>query len=472
MGDEEAGGPLRGTSRGAARGQVAFASATILVLLVALLLLDRLGPARPSAPGGTVARSGAWLCPHGGGADWTVALFLANPGSAPVTARITALRSETQGQRELHEIPAGGSIRIDLPSPDRGGATYVEYFGGWIGAGWVVAAGDGAGAAAEPCVPEASQHWYLADGTTQLDEEAYVVVANPFDVAAVLDVVLYTPTRAPVRDTEWTDLVVPARRSISLHLNSKVEGEPAVAAALRASVGRVAAASLGISGRTGLRSAVGWPAPSPGAIFPVMKGSGQTELILLSVEDASVRFGATSLSERPPRPAAGLTEQEHAPTAALAYAVPVQEGPSAIEAYTHDEARVIGALRALGPRDDPAASAGAMTPAASWLLLPAAAGEPSDPGAVLVNPGEDDVRVDLEALAPEGGTAAAPITVDVPGHSAAAVPPAFLEAAAGAGVIARANAGAIVALTASTSLGEDADEAFALSLGIPLPQAL
>jgi hypothetical protein len=457
---------------GAARGQVVFASATVLVSLVALVLLDRVGPEVPSAPVSTGAISGAWLCPHGGGADWTVALFLANPGSAPVTARLTALRSETQGQREVHEIPAGGSIRIDLSSPDRGGATYVEYFGGWIGAGWVVRAGEGEGTAAEPCAPEASRHWYVADGTTQLREDAFVVVANPFDVPAVLDVVLYTPTRAPIRDSEWTDLVVPARRSIALHLNSKVEGEPAVAAALRVSVGRVAAASLGITGRTKVRSSLGWSAPAPGAIFPVMMGSGQSELMVLSIEDASVRFGATSLSEEPPRPAGGLTEQEHAPAAALAYAVPVENGPWAIQAFTLDGARVIGALRALGPGEDPAASAGAMSPAASWLILPAAAGDPSNPGAVLVNPGEEDVRVGLEILPGEDGTAAVPIMVDVPAHSAAAVPPGFLEAAAEGGVIARADTGGIVALAASTSLGEDGLDAFALSLGVPLPQAL
>ena len=48
------------------------------------------------------------------------------------------------------------------------------------------------GVAAEPCAADAARRWFLADGTTQLGEEAYVIVANPFAVAAVMDVVLYT----------------------------------------------------------------------------------------------------------------------------------------------------------------------------------------------------------------------------------------------------------------------------------------
>ena len=39
------------------------------------------------------------------------------------------------------------------------------------------------------------------------------MIANPFDAPAVLDAVVYTADQAPIRDTEWTDLVVPARRS-------------------------------------------------------------------------------------------------------------------------------------------------------------------------------------------------------------------------------------------------------------------
>ena len=49
---------------------------------------------------------------------------------------------------------------------------------------------------------------------------SYVIVANPFSRPAVMDVVLYSADQPPIRQSEWTDLVVPAGRSIGLHLNS------------------------------------------------------------------------------------------------------------------------------------------------------------------------------------------------------------------------------------------------------------
>ena len=66
------------------------------------------------------------------------------------------------------------------------------------------------------CAADASRRWFLADGTTQLEEEAYTIVTNPFSRSAVLDVVLYTADQAPVRHSELTGLLLPARRSLAI----------------------------------------------------------------------------------------------------------------------------------------------------------------------------------------------------------------------------------------------------------------
>lgn len=449
-----------------ARGQVLFAFATVVLVVASMALLDRTGARAPARVATDAAPSGAWLCPHGG-SDMSVALFLANPGPATVTARLTRLGAKQPGSPERYDVAAGTTLRIeDVPS-EREAATYVEYFGGWIGAGWVSSTDDGV--AAEPCAPDAARSWYLADGTTLLGEEAFLVVANPFAAAAVMDVVLYTADQAPVRNAEWTDLVVRARRSISLHLNTRVKGETVVAAALEVSVGRVVAASLGVSDRTKIRSTLGWTEPTSDATFPLMQGSGQTELLLLSAAQGSIRFGATVLSEEQPRPAGGLTEQEHGPAAARAYAIPVDPGPAGIHLFTLDDASAVGALRALGPGEDSGATAGAATTSDSWLVLPATAGGSSTPGAVVVNNGDVDVEVTAELLAPEDGTAAAPLTVQVPAHSAAAVPTEFWASAPDAAMLIRAEEGAVVALAASTSQAAGGGGAFALSMGVPLP---
>jgi hypothetical protein len=396
-----------------------------------------------------------------------VALYLANPGATTVTARITGLGTDPAGSPESYQVPAGSTVRVDQVPEDRGAATYIEYFGGWIGAGWVSSTDEGV--AAEPCAADAARGWYMADETTQLGEEAYVVVANPFAAPAVIDVVLYTADRAPIRDSEWTDLVIPARRSTALHLNTKVEGEPALAVALEVSVGRVVAASLGVSDRTKVRSALGWTEPATGATFPLMQGSGQTELLLLSTSESSIRFGATGLSEDQPRPVGGLTEQEHGPAAARAYAIPVDPGPVGIRLFTLEDASVVAALRALGPGEDLGATAGAVEGSESWLVLPAASSASAIPGAVLVNDGTVDILATVELLPQEGDPAAAPVTVRVPANSAAAVPPEFWASAPGGAMLISAEGGPLVALAASTSPGKGSADGFALSMGVPLP---
>ena len=444
-----------------------FALASVVSLVAAFALLDRAGERAPEPIAQGAAPSGAWLCPHGGSADLSVQLYLANPGPETVTARITRLGSDPPGSPQTYEVAAGSTLRIDGTSLERSASTYVEYFGGWIGAGWVSSTEEGV--AAEPCATAAARSWYLADGTTELGEETFVVVTNPFAVAAVLDVVLYTAERAPIRDSEWTDLVVPAHRSISLHLNTQVKGEQAVGAVLEVTVGRVAAATLGVSDRTKLRSALGWTEPATAATFPLMHAAGQPELLLLSTAQGSMRFGATMLSDGQPRPAGGLTEQEQGPATARAYVIPVDPGPAAIRLFTLEDAPVVGALRGLGPGEDLGATAGAATVSDSWLVLPATSGVSLSPGAVVVNHGDGDVVATVELLPSAGGAAAAALTVQVPAHSAAAVPPELWASAPDAALLIRTDGDDVVALAASTSGGARGGDAFALSMGVPLP---
>ena len=129
----------------------------------------------------------------------------------------------------------------------------------------------------------------------------------------------------------------------------------------------------------------------------------------------------------------------------------------------------MAALRALGPGEDLGATAGAVESSESWLLLPSTSSASAIPGAMLVNDGDVDVVATVELLPDEGDTATAPVTVPVPAHSAAAVPTEFWASAPDAAMLIRAEEGALVALAASTSRGAGGGEAFALSMGVPLP---
>jgi hypothetical protein len=457
---------MRALREGPARGQALFAVASVAFLVVAMTWLDRVGPKAPAPIEEGRAPSGMWICPHGGGPDLSVAVFLANPGSDTVTARVTQLGAQAPSRPTDLDVPPGSTVRVNLESEERGSATAIEFFGGWIAAGWVSFTDEGV--AAERCAAEASQRWYLADGSTELGEDSSVIVANPFSSPAVLDVVLYTADRAPIRESSWTELVVPARRSTALRLGSIVKGEPVVSATIEVSVGRVAAASVVVSDRATIRGSLGWTGPATEGIFPTMKGSGQAELLLLSTASASIRFGATALTEEEPRPAGGLTEQEHPPAAARAYAVPTDDGPTAVRLFTLGGAPAAGALRVLGPGVDLGATAGAVAASDAWVVLPASAQIPAEPGAVLVNDTDADIAATIELLPHEGSTAAASITVQVPAHGAAAVPPDLWASAPGSALLIHAD-GPLVALAATTSRGSRDAVPFALSIGVPLP---
>ena len=456
-----------------ARGQTVTAVGTVVAVAAALTLLDRAGPPPPAAAGGGAAPSGAWICPHGGGEDWDVSVFLANPGPTPVIARVTGLSDRAPEAATKVEVPPESTVPVPAVADVRSAATYVEYFGGWVGAGWVAASDPaGEGLAAEPCASEASRRWFLPDGSTQIDEHAFIVIANPFDATAVLDAAVFTTDRAPIRDEEWTDLVLRPHRSVALHLNDHVKGEAVTAAEIEVSVGRVVAGSLDVTGGTRIRSALGSTAASSGAILPEIRGSGQSELLVLSVADQTIRFGATALTQDLPRPADGLTDTDHPPQAARAYPVQVSSGPTAVRPFVLDAGDAVTALRVLGPRDDLGSTAGTSTPAASWLVFPALIGSSAEPAIVLTNDGEVASVATVEILPREGGTATTPITVDVQAHGTAAVPPEFLASAPGSAILVRATE-PIVALSAAAAAGDgrrDDAGAFALSMGVAVPQ--
>ena len=89
------------------------------------------------------------------------------------------------------------------------------------------------------------------------------MVMNPFAVDAVFDVVLFTPKRAPIRNSELTDHVLRPGKSVAFRLNAFAEGEAAVGAEVDVSLGRVAVSSLGITRDGGIRSVIGATATGP-----------------------------------------------------------------------------------------------------------------------------------------------------------------------------------------------------------------
>lgn len=459
----------RHTERARGQGVAAFLVAA-LVVGGGVALQAGLGPARLASGADGTAPSGAWFCPHGGGPkEWKASIFLANPGSEPVTARLTPISAGGSGAGRQVVVPPDSEVRETVPAKGREASTFVESFGGWLAAGWVTQGGGGEiGVGAEPCSAIVARTWYAVDGTTTQGEDAYLVVMNPFASDAILSVVLLTKARAPIRDAGLTDVVLQAHRSMAIHLNEFALGEQAVGAQVDVSVGRVAVSSLGIAKAGGIRSVLGASTASSTWYLPAGAGAGQSSLVVMAPTAQPLRFDATLLSRDLARPTAGLTGASQNPMSTAVYPVSTA-GPSAIQVQTQSSVGVVAAQRAEGVGHDTGATGGAPDPANDWVVLPSVAGDPARPGLVLVNPGRVDATVTLHLLVPVGAQTPADVVVTVPAASAASAPSAFLEMAADGAVVVHSSGAPVIAMGASTSLGVKGVSTYALSMGVVEP---
>ena len=171
----------------------------------------RIGIREPAAAFEGTAASATWLCPHGGGEAYEGTVFLANPGENEVTARVTELdrrgrRRLLGGRRSRRVAGRGRGRRRRTGRRRRSSRRSVD---GWRPDGWSAAPRARWASGPSRARRDARRTWFSAarDDRTR-DEDAFLVVMNPFDTDAVFDVALFAADRAPVRDSELTDVTV------------------------------------------------------------------------------------------------------------------------------------------------------------------------------------------------------------------------------------------------------------------------
>jgi hypothetical protein len=458
----EAGGAVR------ARGQGFLTVLLIAVLFVGGVAFERLGVRAPASAVAGEATSGSWLCPHGGGPDWQAQLFLANPGTADVLARITSMDSEGSEDPEVVTVPAGHEVRLEPSAGERGASTFVETFGGWVAAGWVVHGASGeVGIGAEPCSPAAGRSWFSAGISADQGEHGFLIVMNPFDVDAVFDVALFAKGRNPIRDSDLTDVTLRPGRSIAIDVGAYARGEAALGVDVEVSTGRVAAATTVVSSGSGITSVLATPSPNADWILPTAGGAGQSVLSVQVPRETGSDLQAVELGDGGVRPLEGLSAQSVEPTSAAIFPV-VTDGPAGIKVSVQDGESLVAALRTSGRGDDSGATGGAAAATSDWVVMPTVAGEPSIPGLAIVNPGDETSGVTLRLLTRQGEPSTE-ISIEVPAASAISVPRGFLEKAPDAAVLVHAEGSPVVALGASSSLGNAGLSTFGMSLGVPMP---
>jgi hypothetical protein len=453
------------------RAQGPLALGFVAALALAGIGAERIGSAEPAPASAPAIRSSIWICPHGGAEDWSGSVVVMNPGEADVDVRISTFGRSNRATTVEATVPAAGQLVQEVPVTDRGAATVVDAFDGWVGVAWLVTSDTSAGLGAEPCAPSGERRLLAGDAGTPEGDDAYLVIANPYDADAIVDVALYTADRPPIRPREWSDLRIAPRRSIALPVNRAAEGEDAVLADVTVQVGRVGVASYVLGGDGGIRSALATPAITDGPQeLPVAGGSGPGLLSIGVPSETEARFDATLLTREPPQPAGGLTDGEQTGPSARPYAV-AADGPSSIHLEVDQGGAVVATLRVQGRASDDGATAAALAPASSWVVPSTVLGDPSFPAVVLVNPGSRDASVTLMHLPEGGGAPGGEERLAVPAGAAVSVPTDFLSADPGAAVLVRADGGDVVALGASASLGVEGFARYALVLGIPLPES-
>jgi hypothetical protein len=469
-----------------ARGQ--FLSTLIVVGLVAgggFYLQREVGPKKAAAAVAGSATSGAWFCPHGGGPsgtkDWHATLAIANPGNRAVAIRVTDLGSGKPQPAESSTVPAGQEVLLSVPADAPESATFVEYFGGWVSAGWVMRAqGDVSGVAAESCSPQAARSWTLADGSTNLPhglkqtkhDEDTLVIMNPFAVDAALTVVLLTQTRRPIHTKDLTDFVLPAERSVAIPVSKVALGEEAVSAVVEVSVGRVAAASLGSSFTEGIRSTEGLPGPPPRRVLlPAGSDQATSQLVIATPHAPTVTLSGSLHAEDAVQPVAGLAQQGQQGGSSQSYDAPIT-GPSAFELGVEGSNGIAAAVRSLAAdtSHDEGATQGSPVAAGAWVVPPAADSEPARASLLLFDPGTQDARVTLRALVPADAEGAPDsTTVTVPAGRTISAPNRFVSAAPTASISAISAGTPIVAASAALSEGQNGVGGFAISTGVVDP---
>ena len=431
--------------------------------------------------------SGAWHCPHGGGEGWRAWVAVANPSARPTEVRLTTWSGRSpQTAREI--LQPGTHRYVEVLAGQMASATTVEYLGAPTAAGMIVTRPEnqGGGVAAESCAERAGIRWYVPEGSTRRGETASLVLHNPFATDAVVDVSLVTGTRV-LRPGRLKGIVLVPGRTHAVDLGRFALGEEALTAAVAAPLGRVVVGGVTTSAG-GLRATVAVPDLSRRWILPAA-GDHSGALVVTAPEDRPAPIHAraqtadtesalidletvaagTALGFDEAAREAGVVVQAdgRTPFAASRRLVAAPPAPEPEPREQPKEEKRGGRDRKRGRREeeeppptpepsDVAATAGALAPGQSWVVLP-----PVGPGGgsvvvLLQNPGARPAEVEVTPLGVDGPGEAATVTVR-------ARTTARIDLPQPAAALVRARSGSVVASAAA--LGH---RSYAVAAGVPL----
>jgi hypothetical protein len=382
--------------RGVAASSVGLAGG-LVVLAAALVVAAGALPAAspPAAPATGDPYSARWVCPLLAGQPATVTI--ANVGGATATLQAAVHTGKKPSPLASRTMEAGVSQQFPL-RPKEDGYVQVEAFGAPV-----VASAGGLG-----CAPGPGNRWWLPASDTRQGIETTVVVANPNNEPAVVDLVPHVTAGSLPSDKE---LFVPPKTAVTRQL-----GDVATTG-LKPSIEVVARAGRVVAGAAVRRAGAREPTllPAQGALRPAwwfaggLSGGGrQSHLLVTNPNPARLQLTVEITTSKGTFKPPGPFEEPIANGGTAELAIPPLDvtGPFAVKVRSRDGAAFAATLRVTegeGAGTSSRIDLGTGQPERGWLL-------PKAPGGgqlVLANLSTDELEARLGNLG--GGAAGEPI---------------------------------------------------------------
>jgi hypothetical protein len=391
--------PRLGAVRGSSLGLAGTLVAAVAVLVVAANAVPAAKP--PATPAPRDPYSARWVCPLLPGQ--TTPVTIANVGGATASLRTTIREAGKKSAPTRKDLPGGATQQLN-PKPERGGYVQVEAF-----SAPVVVSAPGLG-----CAPGPGTRWWLPASDTRLGTETQVIIANPDNQPAVVDLVPHL-TSGSIRPEQEREIFIRAGEAVVRDLGDDAPPglKPSIEVVARAGRVVVGGAVRGGAGKPPtLLPAQGAPR-SAWSFAGGVSGGGRVAQVLVTNPNATplqvnVQVTTTKATFKPP----GEFDEPIANGGTAELAIPALdvEGPFAVQVRSVNGAAFVAALRVSegdGTNISSRIDLGTGQPEHGWLVP----GTPQGGKLVLANLSSTELEARLGDLDAGGTGAGQPVRV-------------------------------------------------------------
>jgi hypothetical protein len=384
---------LRGSSLG-------LAGALVAAVAVLVLGVDALPSAKPPAtPPARDPYSARWVCPLLPGQATPVTI--ANVGDATASLRSTIRETGTRSAPVTKQLAGGATQKLAL-QPVKAGYVQVEAF-----SAPVVVSAPGLGCAHGP-----GNRWWLPAADTRFGTDTRVIIANPDNQPAVVDLVPHL-TSGSIRPDDREVFIQPGEAVVrALGDNAPAGLKPSIEVVARA--GRVVAGAAVSSGARAptLLPAQGAARPAWSFAGGVSGGGAQSQVLVTNPNQTRLQVDVKVTTAKATfRPPGDFGEPiANGGTAELAIPALDTKGPFAVHVRSLNGAPFVAALRVTegdGSQTTSRIDLGTGQPERNWLVP----GAPQSGQLVLANLSSGELEARLSDLNARGGTTGQPVRV-------------------------------------------------------------